>query len=118
VCAGEAPTDEYWSSTRARVADAYKAKAAVGRAARFADAASPVDAESTVWATNKPMGPPRLRADGVPDGRRQVIPTLYCPWERLDKSDELLVAFAALAVAQEARFTLIAAQRVATCPGQ
>jgi hypothetical protein len=54
----------------------------------------------------------------VPDGRRQVIPTLYCPWERLDKSDELLVAFAALAVAQEARFTLIAAQRVATCPGQ
>ena len=58
------------------------------------------------------MGPPRLRADGMPDGHRQVIPTLYCPWERLDKSDELLVAFAALAVAQESRFLVTAAGRI------
>jgi CRISPR/Cas system-associated exonuclease Cas4 (RecB family) len=100
VRAGEVPTDEFWLSIRARVTDAYRAKAALGRVVPLADAAAPIDADATVWDTNKPMGPARRRAAGVPN---EVFPILYSPGERHEKSDELLVAFAALAAAQGLR---------------
>ncbi|MGE3906886.1 MAG: hypothetical protein AB7F36_13110, partial [Reyranellaceae bacterium] len=95
---GEAPSDEFWSSIRASVASAYRAKAKVDRVAPVAGSAPTIDAESTVWNINKPMR--RRRGAGLPNGYPQVIPILYSPWERFDKSDELLLAFAALAVSQ------------------
>jgi hypothetical protein len=98
VRAREVPTDEFWSSIRARVADAYKATAAVSRVVPLADPATPIDAESTVWGSSKRMGAPRRRAAGVAN---EVVPILYSPWERHEKSDELLLAFAALAAAGE-----------------
>jgi predicted RecB family nuclease len=110
VRAGEVPTDEFWSSIRARVTDAYKAKAAVGPVVPLADPAAPIDADSTVWDTNKPMGPARRRAAACV--LNEVVPVLYSPWERHEKSDELLVAFAALAMAQEARCPAPTAGRI------
>src|SRR5215469_11735859 len=44
------------------------------------------------------MGPARRRVAGVPN---EVVPILYSAWEQHEKSNELLVAFAALAAAQE-----------------
>ncbi|WP_428674691.1 IS66 family transposase [Reyranella sp.] len=103
VRAGEIPTNAFWSSIRASVAEAYKAKAAVGRVALLTGTASTIDAESTMWDTNKPMHPHQRRGAASPDSCPQVIPILYSPWERLDKSGELLVAFAALALYQGPR---------------
>jgi predicted RecB family nuclease len=100
VRAGEVPTDEFWSSTRAKVTDAYRAKAAVGHVVSLADSAAPIDAQSAVWDTQKPIAPAWRRAAGVPN---EVVPILYSPWEQHEKSDEVLLAFAALAVAQESR---------------
>ena len=98
--AGEVPTDEFWSLIPARVTDAYRAKAAPGGVVPLADATAPIDADATVWDTDKPMGPARRRAAGVPN---EIVPILYSPWEGHEKSDELLVAFSALAAAQESR---------------
>jgi predicted RecB family nuclease len=109
VHAGAVPTDEFWSSIRARITDAYRAKAAVGRAVTLADAATPIDAESAVWNTNKSMGPARRSGAGVPN---EVVPILYAPWERHDRSDELLVAFTALAAAQESHCPVPTAGRI------
>src|SRR4051812_7865036 len=78
VRAGEVSTDEFWSSIRARVTDAYRAKATAGGVVPLADAATPVDADATVWDTNKPMGPARRRVAGVPN---EVVPILYSAWE-------------------------------------
>ena len=100
VRAGELPTDEFWSSIRARVTDAYRATAAAAHVVPLADPAAPIDAEFTVWDSSKPMGPARRRAAGVPN---EVVPVLYSPWERHEKSDELLLAFAALAAAHDSR---------------
>ena len=51
----------------------------------------------------------RRRAAGVPT---EVVPILYSPWERREKSDELLIGFAALATAQESRCPVSTAGRI------
>ena len=64
--AGEVPTDEFWSLTRAKVTDAYRAKA-VGHVVSLADFAAPIDAAFAVWDTKKPIAPAWRRAAGVPN---------------------------------------------------
>jgi predicted RecB family nuclease len=111
VRTGEIPSDKFWSSMRASIADAYKSKAEVDRVAPVADSSPTIDAESSVWSTKKPMH--QRRGAGLPNGYPHVIPILYSPWERIDKSDELLLAFAALAVSQGPRCPMPATGHIA-----